>query len=92
MIQTKLQVHIMSIHTNAIQRLLKTCFLKLFIKISTKERKIKPLHKTFCTSLLKIELHLISQGNLSLTLHYFKRFTQFTKITLSRYTKQHQDS
>jgi len=34
----------------------------------------------FYTSSLKPELHLISQGNLSLTLHYFKRFTKFTTL------------
>jgi len=29
------------------------------------------------TGSLKLELHLVCQGNLSLTLHYFKRFTKF---------------
>jgi len=30
----------------------------------------------FYTSSLKPELHPVCQGNLSLTLHYFKRFTK----------------
>ena len=29
---------------------------------------------------LKHKLHLVSQGNPSLTLHYFKRFTKFTTL------------
>jgi len=37
-------------------------------------------------------LSWVSQGNLSLSLHNFKRFTQSTKITLSKNTKVHQDS
>jgi len=32
----------------------------------------------FYTGSLKPELHLVSQGNPSLTLYYFKRFTKFT--------------
>jgi len=35
----------------------------------------------FYTGSLKMELHSVNQGNLSMTLHYFKRFTQSTKIT-----------
>jgi len=29
---------------------------------------------------LKLELHLVFQGNPSLTFHYFKRFTKFTLL------------
>jgi len=31
----------------------------------------------FLTGSLKLELHPICQDNLSLTLHYFKRFTKY---------------
>jgi len=34
----------------------------------------------FYTSSLKLELHPVCQGNPSLTLHYFKRFTKFTPL------------
>jgi len=34
----------------------------------------------FYTSSLKPELHPVCQGNSSLTLHYFKRFTKFTLL------------
>jgi len=34
----------------------------------------------FYTGSLKLELHPVSQGNPSLTLHYFKRFTKFTPL------------
>jgi len=34
----------------------------------------------FYTSSLKPKLHLVCQGNLNLTLHYFKRFTNFTLL------------
>jgi len=34
----------------------------------------------FYTSSLKLELHPVCQGNMSLTLHYFKRFTKFTLV------------
>ena len=34
----------------------------------------------FYTSSLKPELHPVCQGNPSLTLHYFKRFTKFTSL------------
>jgi len=34
----------------------------------------------FYTGSLKPELHLVCQGNSSLNLHYFKRFTKFTLL------------
>ena len=34
----------------------------------------------FYTSSLKPKLHPVCQGNPSLTLHYFKRFTKFTPL------------
>jgi len=38
----------------------------------------------FYTGSVKPELHLVSQGNPSLTLHYFKIFTKFPLFTLSK--------
>jgi len=35
------------------------------------------MQKDFYTSSLITELHLVSQGNLSLTFHYIKSFTKF---------------
>jgi len=43
----------------------------------------------FYTGSLKPELHLVCQGNLSLTLHYFKRFIKFTLYTF-KISKTHQ--
>jgi len=40
--------------------------------------------KDFYTSSLKPELHPVCQGNPRLTLHYFKRFTNFPLFTLSK--------
>jgi len=34
----------------------------------------------FYTGSLKIELYPVCQGNQSLTLHYFKRFTKFAPL------------
>jgi len=43
------------------------------------ERKVREERtpRDFYTSSLKPELHPVCQGNLSLTLHYFKRFTKY---------------
>ena len=43
------------------------------------ERRVreKVRSKDFNTGSLKPELYLVCQGNLSLTLHYFKRFTKY---------------
>ena len=43
----------------------------------------------FYTGSLKVELHPVSQGNPSLTLHYFKRFTRFTRLHFQNVQKQH---
>jgi len=46
------------------------------------ERKVKEERtpRNFYTGSLKPELHPIFQGNLSLTLHYFKRFTKYPPL------------
>jgi len=51
-----------------------------------KERKVREKIglQDFYTSSLKPELHPVCQGNLSLTLHYFKIFTKFPLFTLSK--------
>jgi len=51
-----------------------------------KERRVKEKIglQDFYTTSLKPKLHLVCQGNLSLTLHYFKRFTKFPLFTLSK--------
>jgi len=38
---------------------------------------------------LKSKLHLVSQGNSSLTLHYFKRFTKFTTLHFQNMQEHH---
>jgi len=56
------------------------------------ERRVREKIGTqdFYTSSLKPELHPICQGNLSLTLHYFKRFTKFTPLHFQNMQKQTQ--
>jgi len=46
------------------------------------ERRVreKSNAQDFYIGSLKPELHPVNQGNLSLTLHYFKRFTKFTPL------------
>jgi len=44
----------------------------------------------FYTSSLKHELHPVAQGNPSLTLHYFKRFTKFTPLNFQNMQKHTQ--
>ena len=44
----------------------------------------------FYTGSLKPELHLVCQGNLSLTLHYFKRFTKSTLLHFQNKQNTHQ--
>jgi len=43
----------------------------------------------FYTGSLRHELHLVSQGNSSLTLHYFKRLTKFTTLLLQNMQEHH---
>ena len=43
----------------------------------------------FYTSSLKPELHPVCQGNLSLTLHYFKSFTKYPSLHFQNMQKHH---
>ena len=43
----------------------------------------------FYTSSLKPELYPVSQGNPRLTLHYFKRFTNFTTLHFQNMQEHH---
>ena len=56
-----------------------------------KERKVREERRPrdFYTSSLKPELHLVCQGNLSLTLHYFKRFTKYPLLHSQNMQKPH---
>jgi len=47
-----------------------------------KERRVRKKigSQDFYTGSLKPELHQVCQGNLSLTLHYFKRFTKYPPL------------
>ena len=50
--------------------------------------KVRP--RDFYTGSLKPELHPVCQDNLSLTLHYFKRFTKYPPLyfqNMQKYTK-----
>jgi len=51
----------------------------LNFKMQMQERKVreKRTPRDFYAALLKHELHPVCQGNLSLTLHYSKRFTKY---------------
>jgi len=54
-----------------------------------KDVREKSNTKDFCTSSLKPELHPVSQGNSSLTLYYFKRFTKFTTLYFQNMQEYH---
>ena len=62
----------------------KRWFRSQFFKLQSvmQERKVreKSNAQDFYIGSFKHELHPISQGNPSLTLHYFKRFTKFTPL------------
>jgi len=55
------------------------------------ERKVREEMRSrdFYTSSLKPELHPVCQGNLSLTLHYFKRFTKYPPLHFQNMQKPH---
>jgi len=55
------------------------------------ERKVREERtpRDFYTSSLKPELHPVCQGNLSLTLHYFKRFTKYPLLHFQNMQKHH---
>jgi len=68
-------------------KIAKNIFLETFYQTTNKERRSNTCTHNFIP---KTKLHPVSQGNISLTLHYLKRFTKSTKITLSKihnYTK-----
>jgi len=57
------------------------------------ERRVreKSNAQDFYTSSVKPKLHQVCQGNPSLTLHYFKRFTKFTPLhfqNMQKHTKK----
>ena len=55
------------------------------------ERKVREERRPldFYTGSLKPELHLVCQGNLSLTLHYFKRFTKYPPLHFQNMQKHY---
>jgi len=55
------------------------------------EKKVREERRPqdFYTSSLKTELHLVCQDNLSLTLHYFKRFTKYPPLHFQNMQKLH---
>jgi len=55
------------------------------------ERKVREQGRPrdFYTSSLKPELHPVSQDNLSLTLHNFKRFTKYPPLHFQNMQKHH---
>ena len=58
------------------------------------ERKVREERRPrdFYTDSLKLELHLVCKGNLSLTLHYFKRFTKYPPLTFKIFKNYTKDS
>jgi len=55
------------------------------------ERKVREERtpRDFYTGSLKPELHPVCQGNLSLTLHYFKSFTKYSPLHFQNMQKHH---
>jgi len=55
------------------------------------ERKVieESRPRDFYTGSLKLELHLVCQDNLSLTLHYFKIFTKYSPLHFQNMQKHH---
>jgi len=55
------------------------------------ERKVREekTPRDFYTGSLKPELQPVCQGNLSLTLHYFKRFTKYSPLHFQNMQKHH---
>ena len=55
------------------------------------DRKVREEMRSqdFYTGSLKPELHPVCQGNLSLTLHYFKRFTKYPPLHFQNMQKPH---
>jgi len=62
--------------------------------MNMQERKVKEERRPqdFYTGSLKPELHPICQDNLSLTLHYFKRFIKYPPLHFQKYVKTPQKS
>jgi len=59
--------------------------------MNMQERKVREEMRSrdFYTGSLKPELHPVCQGNLSLTLHYFKRFTKYSPLHFQNMQKPH---
>jgi len=58
--------------------------------MNMQERKVKEKRqRDLYTGSLKPELHPVCQGNLSLTLHYFKRFTKYPPLHFQNMQKPH---
>jgi len=59
--------------------------------MKTQERKVREERtpRDFHTGSLKPELHPVCQGNLSLTLHYFKKFTKYPPLHFQNMQKHH---
>jgi len=55
------------------------------------ERKVRKEMRSrdFYTGSLKPKLHPVCQGNMSLTLHYFKRFTKYPPLHFQNMQKLH---
>ena len=66
-------------------------FTKLRLHTVREERKVREERtpRDFYTGLLKPELHPVCQGNLSLTLHYFKSFTKYPPLHFQNMQKHH---
>jgi len=58
------------------------------------ERRVREKMRSqdFYTDSLKTKLHPVCQGNLSLSLHYFKRFTKYSPLHFQNMQKPHKDS
>ena len=63
----------------------------LNFKMKMQERNVREERtpRNFYTGSLKPELHPVCQGNLSLTLHYFKIFTKYPPLHFQNMQKHH---
>jgi len=59
--------------------------------MNMQERKVREERRPqdFYIGSLKPEVHLVCQDNLSLTLHYFKRFTKYLPLHFQNMQKPH---
>jgi len=59
------------------------------MKMQERNVREERIPRDFYTGSLKPELHSVCQGNLSFTLHYFKRFTKYLPLHFQNMQEHH---